>query len=122
MEECACCCHERELTRCAHGHAVCDTCKTRLERSDCLFCVPHAPPALPRAARTAWRDAGCAILVTCVRFLGCVFAGKVYIWFYLVTQDQRCTWCAWDSLRHCMVEFLVGLVVTALLVGCCIQE
>ena len=127
--ECQCCYYEvlpAQLSRCSKGHAVCAPCQARLGRSDCLFCVPHAAPHLPApvapVAPVACCEACLRVLVVGAAFVVTVYAGKVYVWFYLVTQDKQCAWFAWGSFRHCLVDFLVGLFGTAILVGCCLKE
>jgi len=141
QEECACCCQElprAQLSRCSKGHVMCATCTRRLNRSDCLFCVPHAVTQ-ERAAppRRGWRAlslrtgapavrphcAACcrSVLAAVLAFVSAVYAGKVYLWLYMVTQDKQLDWFAWDSFRHCTGEFLLGLFGTAVLVGCCVK-
>ena len=42
--ECQCCCQRTSIvssSRCSKNHVICSTCKTRLNRKDCLFCQPH---------------------------------------------------------------------------------
>ena len=42
--ECQCCCQQTSIissARCSKNHVICSTCKTRLNRKDCLFCQPH---------------------------------------------------------------------------------
>ena len=55
-------------------------------------------------------------------FVAAVYAGKLYVWLYMVTQDKPVAWLAWDSFRYCIQESLLGLFGSAILLGCCVKR
>ena len=131
MEECACCSYSVLPTahnRRPRGHVVCAECRQRLGREDCLFCNPclqplelqaepqeEVPPA-PGPCGTRMLRGLRVVLGAGAAFVSLVYAGKVYIWFIAaVVVDKECTWCHWDSFRYCTIEFMAGLLGTALL-------
>jgi hypothetical protein len=106
-----------------------------LGRRDCLFCFPHAVPephADPEPEPEPDPDpdldpdpepdpaAGVVVgLTLLVSFIVLVYAGKVYLWLFTVATGVQCSWCAWDSLRYCTMEYLLGMLGTTMLLGCC---
>ena len=128
--ECACCRTENprgQVRPCRRGHVVCEDCKRRLNRPDCLFCTPHTvvqnrEPGRPNPCVAASSNACPAVLKAALSFLTALYAGKVFVWLYIVTQDKPVAWFAWDSFRYCFQEAFLGLVGSAILVGCCIKD
>jgi hypothetical protein len=59
------------------------------------------------------------LLTAALSFVVAVYAGKVYVWLYMRTQDKEVAWFAWGSFRHCIQESLLGFFGSALLLGCC---
>ena len=150
--ECQCCFNNtcvKTMTVCNKGHRVCTRCIKKLQRRDCLFCVPHRMisiietpinPTTQSASITplhnkppAYRHI-CNFLVSLRKllyvlaklvlgFFALVYIGKVYvaIW-YGCNPQMDSSWFSWGSLYYCIGEALIGLVVTMVFAGCCVSR
>ena len=55
-------------------------------------------------------------------FFTLVYAGKIFVWLYVVTQDSEVTWLSWDSFWHAPRELLIGVLGLTILAGCCVRN
>ena len=143
--ECQCCFNNtcvKNITLCDKGHRVCSQCIKKLQRRDCLFCVPHRmisiieqpinPTTTPisiipvRNKYPVCRqllDFLYFIAKLVLGFFAAVYIGKVYvaIWYGCNPQMDG-SWFSWASLSHCIGEAFIGLVVSMVLAGCCVSR
>lgn len=172
-QECQCCRVDvavDNVNECDKQHVVCHSCCNQMNRTDCMFCIPHhtstqtsnQPPgslrihiesgtpedirvqvnvsdnhARIRSRYTEWyrKIQSIRLGITCVAdfmlvittlvacFMSLVYLGKVYIWIYFRVHPERDdSWFGWDNFRYMIGEMFCGLVVSMLIVGCCIRD
>lgn len=139
MTECMCCCAlVSAVVVCANGHAVCTACRHKMNRQTCLYCTPlqdtkeevvavvsrrrRRPAQMQPWRCTCIRECAWCALRAAACFFVTVYAGKVGVWLYVVTQDRKVSWLAWDKFWKTPLELCIGVLVLLCLAGCCIRR
>ena len=140
--ECLCCCEQCyvDMMRvCAKSHHVCSACQRKTRLQACIYCMPfpnvhqdtHIQPS--STTETTRENEGescgpcvCDVVVCLWRMVSCffilVYAGKIFVWLYTVTQDREVGWLSWDSFWHAPRELMIGFFGLMVLAGCCVRN
>ena len=133
--ECLCCCCEVEvdvILVCAKGHHVCAACQRKTRAQACFYCMPlpiveveiQPPSQIESRERCepCVRETVVYLLHAVSCFFILVYAGKIFVWFYSITQDREVEWLSWGSFWHAPAEFLIGLLGLTVFAGCCVRN
>jgi hypothetical protein len=112
--ECAICMEEMvpDVELCPKRHAVCSTCRLRIQRPDCPICLPHKPhphpPPHPPQAAALWRGLAhaCVMIITTV-MITILMVGGVLVVAYTGKGIQ---WFSWSPGAMYVIDIMMGLL------------